>query len=488
MTFDSRVYSGQQVRELDRIAIEEVGIAGLILMKRAAIACVDALFERWPHAKRVAVLCGAGNNAGDGYIIAGLLSNRGLDVQLVCIGKPPADGSDAAQARSFCLEAQVEISTDSELPVACDLIVDALLGTGIKGAVRPAYEWLIRQVNDSGLPVLAVDIPSGLCADTGAVLGAAIDATVTVTFIGKKLGLLTNNGPEHCGDLVLCDLAVPAEVYEQVPSVVRTLQFSQLIRQLAPRHRNSHKVSHGHLLVVGGDRGMGGAVAMASEAALYTGVGMVTVATHPDNALTAGVRRPEVMVRGITNIDELDPLLARCSVIVLGPGLGQSDWSQGVFDRVMASDRPIVLDADGLNLLAKEPQQRQDWILTPHPGEAGRLLGHAVQADRLNAVLELQEKFGGTCLLKGAGSLIASGDGVSVCTYGNPGMSVAGMGDVLSGVLGALRAQGLDTRQAAQLGVVMHSLAADNLVAQQGERGLLATELFAEIRRLVNSQ
>ncbi len=480
------LYLAAQVRELDRITIEERGVPGIVLMRRAAEACVAELLDRWPRPGRVAVLCGSGNNAGDGFIIAGLLANRGVQLSVGLVGRRPAPDTDAGAAYQFCEDSGVSITTAAESMHEAALIVDALLGTGITGSVRPDYAEVIESVNRGTWPVMAVDVPSGLSSDTGNILGCAIKADVTVTFIGRKLGLLTEDATELVGELVFSDLGVSDDVYDSVTASASMLDFEELIAEMPVRNRNSHKMSHGHVLIVGGNEGMGGAVIMAAESAMMTGAGLVSVATHPTNVASVLARRPEVMPRGISSVDELSSLLARATVVVLGPGLGRDDYSRMLFKAVIESGKPLVIDADGLNLLSEQPVRRDDWILTPHPGEAARLLGEDVQKDRLNAVIGLQEKYGGVVLLKGAGTLISDVQGVALVPYGNPGMAVAGMGDVLSGVIGSLLAQTGQSLFAAQLGAVLHSCAADNIVAARGERGLLATELAPEMRRLIN--
>ncbi len=486
-----RLYKAAEVREIDRIAIEEQGIAGLTLMKRAAEACVSSLLAAWPDSERFLVLCGSGNNAGDGFIIAGLLAAKSKSVQVGLVGKVPATNCDAGEAYQFCLDGGVDIRTDNiaEMIPEAEILVDAMLGTGLSGEVREEYRSLIQTVNQSGLPVLSVDLPSGLCADTGSVLGACVKADITVTFIGRKLGLYTNDGPEYSGDVQFASLGVPDVVFEGVTEAARSLFFEELIRRLPARHKNAHKVSHGHLLIVGGDEGMGGAVSMSAEAALYSGAGMVSVATRSSNVAAIVSRRPEVMARGVESAEELEPLLARANAIVLGPGLGQGAWGKAMFAALRDSALPMLLDADGLNLLSQDPLQdgRDNRVYTPHPGEAARLLPDTnIQGDRIAAVTSLQKKLGGVVLLKGAGTLIADSESVSLCPYGNPGMAVAGMGDVLSGVIGSLIAQGLSNTEATQLGAVLHSLAADQIVRDQGNRGLLATELLPVIRSLIN--
>jgi hydroxyethylthiazole kinase-like uncharacterized protein yjeF len=484
------IYLAQQVRELDRIAIEEKGIPGINLMRSAAQACVDVLLRNSPYPGKVSVLCGSGNNAGDGFIIAGLLANKGIEVTVGLVGKVPSPETNAGKAYGYCREANVEIHNAELSLQGSGFVVDALLGTGLIGAVRPEYQQVISAVNLQDCTVLSVDLPSGLCADTGNILSACIKADMTVTFIGLKLGLLTNDGPEVVGELNFADLSVPSDVFDAIEPSVRMLSYEDQVRKMPVRNRNAHKTNHGHVLVVGGDHGMAGAVAMAAEAAMYSGAGLVSVATHPTSVSPLVARRPEVMTRGVTTVDELKALVDRATVVVVGPGLGSdSTWGSELFNVVLESELPMIIDADGLNLLSRLPRKfvkRDNWILTPHPGEARNLLEQNVQLNRLASVQQLQEKYGGVCLLKGAGTLIASRHDVRLCPYGNPGMSVAGMGDVLSGIIGGLVAQGLAIVDAACLGAIVHSLAADNIAARQGEGGLLATQLLPEIRRLLN--
>ena len=488
------LYSAEQVRELDRIAIESRGIPGLKLMHRAASACVDVLMQRWPDADSLFVFCGSGNNAGDGYIIAAMMAEKNVNVSVMTIGSTARLSADAAEALKYCrsTSARFEQFNGSIQMGINDVIVDALLGTGLTGEVRPGYREIIDAINRSEAPVLSVDIPSGLSADTGAVLGTAINASTTVTFIGLKKGLFTLEGPGRRGELVYSSLGVPEDIFSEIGSSVHRLSHQRLIRKLPKRQANAHKNQFGHVLVVGGNEGMGGAAAMAGEAALRAGAGLVSVATHVNHAGLLMSQRPELMVRGIKNSRDLEGLLNQATVVVLGPGLGRDEWAQMLFEKTMIADLPAVIDADGLNLLALSPVKRNNWILTPHPGEAARLLQGVSRAektiseDRFAAVAHMQALYGGTVLLKGAGTLIKSEDELSLCGYGNPGMSSAGMGDVLSGVIGGLLAQTCEAHFAAQLGVVVHSLAADQIGSLEGERGLLATDLLPGIRRLLN--
>lgn len=492
------LYTSAQVGELDRIAIEEMSIPGLTLMRRAAGACLDTIECKWPRARTVTVLCGAGNNAGDGYILAGMLAERGRRVRVIIVGDKDKLGNDASAACDYCRSSGASLEDFDEnsttIDPAAELVVDALLGTGLKGEVRPRFRAAIALINQVACPVFAVDIPSGLCADSGSELGLAVRATATVTFIGLKRGLLTNQGPELTGDLIFSSLDVPDTLYDRVPADTIKLARERNVPALGRRPRNAHKRHFGHVLIVGGDAGMGGAVAMAGEAALRSGAGLVSIATHPVHASAIISRRPELMTRGIESPDDLEPLLARATTLVLGPGLGTGDWSLRLFERVMQESAPMVVDADGLNLLSRNRAQRDNWVLTPHPGEASRLVeGVDVGGDRFGAARLLQEAYGGVVLLKGCGTLIYGGrdraDGKTMlCPYGNPGMSSAGMGDILSGLIGGLLAQGLGLMDSATLGAVVHASAADLIAEDQGERGMAAMDLVPVIQRMLNGK
>ncbi|WP_461480513.1 NAD(P)H-hydrate dehydratase [Porticoccus sp.] len=487
------LYTAQQVRELDRLAIQDWGVPGIKLMKRAGYAVFQQLVSRWPGAP-ITVFCGAGNNGGDGYIVAALAAESRLPVTVVQVAPVGKLRGDARLAYDYARQAGVDMVPFNDcLTLDSGVVVDALLGTGLSGPLREPFAQAVRLINCAGLPVVAVDIPSGLCSDTGMPADPTVSAELTVTFIGLKQGLFTGEGRVHAGELVFSDLRVPAAIYRQIlPSGVR-LDLEELLMALPPRRRDAHKGHFGHVLVVGGDLGFGGAAAMAGEAALRTGAGLVTVATRPEHVGALLSRRPELMVRGITSGQQLQPLLKAVSVLVVGPGLGQSPWSEQLMQQALAAGLPTVLDADGLNLLNNSRSAALpsgNWLMTPHPGEAARLLGVTVadiQRDRFAAVRALQQKFQCPVLLKGAGTLVCTADDrpVRVCCGGNPGMASGGMGDVLSGIVGGLLAQGVPAAEALPLGVGLHAEAADR-AAVDGERGLLATDLFGPLRRLVN--
>jgi len=484
------LYTAAGVRELDRIAIEEQGIPGYTLICRAGQALRDCIAANWPNCHHINILCGAGNNGADGYVLARLLREAGRDVSVQYFSDPGLLESDAATAfEDFKAGGGEATAFEGELNTAT-LQVDALLGTGLTRTVEGRWRQAIEKLNAQSAPVLAVDIPSGLAADTGVIQGIAVQAQRTLTFIGRKRGLYTAQGVDCVGVVEFSDLDVPAAVYDRQPVPACLLKRPALGTLAAPRPRSSHKGDYGHVLVVGGGAGMPGAPRLAAEAAARCGAGLVSVATHADNTSGLNAGRWELMVHAVSHLNELAPLLQRASVVVVGPGLGQSRWSRQLFEQVLDTPLPLVVDADALNLLARDPLIRQNWILTPHPGEAARLLGTetaTIQQDRFAALEALRERYGGTIILKGAGTLIGDGRSLpAVCAAGNPGMASGGMGDVLSGVLGALLAQGLTSGVAARAAVCLHAQAADRAAATSGERGLLAADLIPLVREGLN--
>lgn len=489
-----QLYSAAQTRALDAAASDQCGIPGRVLMRRAAEAACARLQRRWPSAAEVIVLCGGGNNGGDGYLLAALAHKRGLAVRVLTLGDPGRLRGDAAAAREQALAEGVDLQPWYDGALNGDgerVLVDALLGTGLGSPVREDAARVIDAINASGLPVLAIDIPSGLCADSGRVLGSAVRAAVTVTFIGRKRGLYTAEGPAHCGDLEFDELAVPAAAFAAIPAAEswELLELPRALDALLARPGSAHKGHFGNVLVIGGDHGMGGAVALAAEGALRAGAGLVRVATRAEHVAPLLARRPEAMVSAVASIHELEPLLAASDVLVLGPGLGRGPWAEQLFQRARDAGLPAVLDADALALLAASGEP---WgaaaVLTPHPGEAGRLLGSdsgAVQADRFASASALADRYDATIVLKGNGSLVVERSGAGgLCPAGNPGMATGGMGDVLAGLTGGLLAQGLAGAAAARLAVCAHAAAAD-LAAADGLRGLLPSDLFLPLRRLL---
>jgi NAD(P)H-hydrate epimerase len=474
-------------------------------MRRAGAAVFDAVVDGWPYLSRLTICCGKGNNAGDGYVVAALALNQGLSVQLVQLGAPGDLTGDAATARDEAIGGGLEITTsdDGRVPLTGEVIVDALLGTGLKGAPRGAYATLIESMNASGAPIVAVDVPSGVEADTGAAPGPAVRAHTTVTFIGRKLGLHTGTGVALSGRVLFDGLGVGREVHAQVPGI-DWLTFPGLVATLGlpVRTADAYKQTLGHVVVIGGDLAMGGAPLMAAESALRAGAGMVTVITRGAHRNAILARRPEVMVADAEDETLRDEVLGKGSVLVVGPGLGRGVWGEALLELALTRNAPTVIDADGLFLLgASGARPPPGTIVTPHTAEAARLLETSVaevQADRLGAACALAERVGGVAVLKGAGSIVASavsaqGDAAArtrvlgICAHGNPGMATAGMGDVLAGILGGLRGQGPDAEAAALLGTCLHSLAADRAADRLGMASLLATDILPDVSGILKA-
>jgi NAD(P)H-hydrate epimerase len=479
------LYTTTQVRALDQAAIAG-GIGGIELMERAARAALDVLRRRWPQARTLCVACGPGNNGGDGLLLAALACMAGMQAKVVATSEHST--GDAALARERCVREGGQVALAAGPLPGADLYVDALFGSGLNRAPSGDAAKLIAELNAQSRPVLALDVPSGLDSDTGVAFDPCVRAALTVCFVGWKRGLFTAKGADECGERTLATLDIPANVYAESQPDATLLAP----RALPPRPRDSNKGSYGHVLAIGGDLGAGGAVRMCGEAAARVGAGLVSIATREANVGPILSARPELMPHGVHVPRNLEPLLARASVLAVGPGLGQDEWGRGLWQMALDIDKPLVLDADGLNLLAATPHDLPSaCVLTPHPGEAARLLGVAIteiQADRFAAARALAQKHRAVVVLKGAGSLVADPDGqVAVCPWGNPGMASGGMGDVLTGVIAGLLAQGLDAWSAACLGVGLHARAGD-LAARAGERGLLASDLFPYLRALVNGR
>lgn len=483
------LYTVAQVRALERAAVERLGIPGYVLMQRAASAAFNFLRRRWPDAQRIVVVCGSGNNGGDGYALARLVREAGLSVQVLGLA-PPKAGSEAAQALADWRAIGGDVlAADAAWPQA-DLYVDALFGIGLSRPLEGQARAWVERINTCARPVLALDVPSGVNADTGDVPGAAVRAAATLSFIARKRGLYTGAATSQAGDTALDTLGLLMEMYTNSPGDARLLDMGDLRGWLPSRPRDAHKGAFGHVLAIGGDIGMGGAIRLTGEAALRVGAGLVSVATQAEHITALNAGRPELMAHAVAGIQELQTLIERASVVAIGPGLGQRAWGHALWRTAVVAGKPLVLDADGLNLLARErldlPAQT---VLTPHPGEAARLLGTDTQTiarDRFAVVRELAKRHHAIVVLKGAGSLIANPQGdVAVCAWGNPGMATGGMGDVLTGVIAGLLAQDLDAWRAAQLGVALHAQAGD-AAAVAGEAGLIASDLFEPLRRLRN--
>ncbi|MDO6500835.1 NAD(P)H-hydrate dehydratase [Photobacterium sanguinicancri] len=486
------LYLAETVKAGERQAAETMQLAMYTLMERAGAAVFECLKGHYPATTSLLICSGGGNNGGDGYVVARLALSAGMTVDVWHLGDANQLTGDAATARDAWLAAGGRISAPkTKLPHDIDVVIDALLGTGLSGSVRDDTSQLITTINQAHKPVIAVDLPSGLCADTGRILGGAIQAKKTVTFIGVKQGLTTGQASNVVGELYFAGLGVNTIFDSQQQPSAFALTDTIIPTRLTQRRRTAHKGDYGRVTCFGGDLGMAGAIRLAAEACLRTGAGLTAVVTRPDNVLSIVTARPEIMVQGWQEkAHEIRQQRDWSDVIVLGPGLGTDDWGKALYFHLADCEKKMVLDADGLNLLALSPDYKNNRIITPHPGEAARLLMCSiadVESDRFLAVKRLQQKYGGVAVLKGAGTLVFDGMQFYVCRAGNPGMATGGMGDVLSGIIGSLLGQNLSLSDAAVLGVFLHSKAAD-LCAQEGERGMIASDLFPYIRQLVNSR
>ncbi len=477
------LFATLDVRAIDAAAIAG-GIGGYALMTRAAAAALETLRARWPDARKLLVLCGPGNNGGDGYVLARLARAAGLLPRVVTLPTPPRT-EDARRARAEWEAAGggVESFAGGTLPDA-DLLVDALFGIGLDRAPEGLAAALIAAADALRVPRLALDVPSGVDAERGCVHGAAIRADLTLSFIARKRGLATGPALDKVGRIELASLEVPGSAFSGCEPAAWRVDAAAL-SGLPRRRPDAHKGDHGHVLAVGGDLGAGGALLLCVAAALRGGAGLVSALTRAEHVAAFLSSWPECMVHASAAGELPAPLSRRATVIALGPGLGQGDWGRALFAALVDDPRPRVLDADALNLLAQAPRRLANAVLTPHPGEAARLLGASageVQSDRFGALDALVARFGCAVVLKGAGTLVgAPGERPVVIGAGNPGMAVGGMGDVLTGVVAALLAQGLAPFEAAWRGALLHAVAGD-LAALGGRRGLLPSDLLPLLR------
>ncbi len=491
----ANLYSAEQTRNLDRLAAARIDPAHApSLMERAGAAAFTVLRRQWPDAQRIAVLCGGGNNGGDGFVVARLAAQAGMVVTVYLLTDPTRIRGDALDAWQKLQGQGVTVESYNGQSLAdYQLLVDAMLGTGLNQPLSSTWVQAVNTVNQSHVAVLALDIPTGLHADSGRILGVAVCATVTITFIALKQGMLTAQGPDCCGQILFDGLDVPGEVYAQVPATIERVSASHDLTFPSRRSRDSHKGQYGHVVLIGGNHGMAGALQLAGQAALRCGAGLVSLATRQHT--TAFIGWPELMVHGVEDRKSLHPLTAKASVLAIGPGLGQEPWSIALLDEALQTSLPLIMDADALNLLAESPMRSDRWVLTPHPGEAARLLHCSnadIQADRYGAVRALQDQYGGIVVLKGQGSLIKGEDEkIYLCDAGNPGMASAGMGDVLTGIIAGLLAQATSLSlvpiQCVALAVRLHAQAGD-IAAANGERGMIASDLFDPLRRLLNPE
>lgn len=479
------LYLRKQVYQLDRLAMDLDGQPSEQLMLKAASAVWKNIQLRWPDIRHIVVFAGPGNNGGDAFALACLAQQSAVDVDLISLG----DLSSQSEASAF-YRTQWENDGGVITPWTgrcpdCDLIVDGLLGIGLNKMLDEQWQALVRIINSQPVIRVCIDIPSGLDADTGNPLPCAVQADLTVTFIGRKVGCFIAYGPDYCGELLFDDLGLSQSSLRRIQPVCRSLDRQQAV--LPPlRKNNSHKNQFGHVLIIGGDRGMSGAVRLAGMAALRSGAGLVSLCVHPDNYAVAAGQHAELMV---SDWRDLNRLVDMASVIVVGPGLGQSGQAEKLLQTLSHAEKPMVVDADALRVSFLASIRSKTVVLTPHPGEAARLLDTAIshiQRDRLDALKRLNDQWPYVAVLKGAGTMIAQhNEPLTLCCHGHAGMATAGMGDVLAGLTGGYLAQGLSALQAAQAAVLVHALAAEQYAQTQDDCSLISSDVIDGIGSVV---
>lgn len=493
------IFTGQQAQQIDSLAINQHGHLGFELMSEAgehAFGVLQQIFSDDDSTTRLLVLCGPGNNGGDGYVLARYALEAKWQVSLIAVGD--AKTNDAQQAAAEFVAAGGEViqfgtaAVKSALQGSYQVVVDALLGVGLESAPRAAVAELIMAARQINALKFAIDVPSGVNADSGYAYEPSFMADLTITFIVKKLGLLTGPALNYVGELVTQPLAINASIIAEIRPTAHRLTAARLTSHLSLRAKDTHKGQFGHVVVAGSDNGMLGASLLAGQAALRCGSGKVSVLSTPEHLDKPALSCPELMSLAYRVGDELRDMLQVATAVAVGPGLGLQSWGEGLLQQVLDLDRPTVIDADALTIIAREqPSLPVATVLTPHPGEAARLLecsGSDIQAERPAAAQAIARRYNATCVLKGAGTLVATAAGdLLVCDRGNPGMASAGMGDVLSGMIAAFLGQGLNPEEASGVAVWLHSAAADQAVESIAPASLIASDLIAQLPQLLAS-
>jgi NAD(P)H-hydrate epimerase len=506
-----RILNAEQMREADRRTIDEIGIPGVVLMENAGrqvVAAMEAAFEQLASG-RVAILCGRGSNGGDGFVVARTLAHRGIDVAVFLFGRV-ADVRGDARANLEILGrlglTVVEVTSAEEWELhaseiaGCDVIVDAIFGTGFRGPIQGLLETVVADVNGSGVPIVSIDLPTGLSADTHETAGPSIEATLTVTLAAPKVPLVLPPAEARAGDLVIADIGIPETVIDEIEGPRIELLTREAMRELVgPRAADAHKGDFGHVLVVAGSVGKTGAAHLTAVGALRSGAGLVTIATARSAVPVVAALAPEYMTEpleetadGQVDFAAIERVLElRADVIAAGPGLGVGPGTAAfVHALVERAGVPLVLDADALNAFADDPDRLAgrdgvDVIVTPHPGEMARLLGTSaedVQRDRIGAAREFAAAHRVWTVLKGSRTVIAAPDGRAfVNLTGNPGMATGGTGDVLTGMIAAWLAQLLDAEAACKIAVYLHGMAGDLAEADEGEVAMTAADVAGHL-------
>ena len=492
------LYSAQQVKQGELICAEQMGVSMYQLMEKAGHAVFDVFLAHFSKVSQIAVVAGRGNNGGDAYVFARLALQSNYNVRIYSLSPDRALTGDAEIARQALLNqgGMIQDLTQAEF-TAAELIIDGLLGTGFQGEVKADAKTTISKMNDADAPVIAIDLPSGLYADTGVAAETCVKANYTVTFVAPKVGLFIADGPDHTGHLVFAGLGID-ELFDKQFEPIAQIYGRHSEAVIKRRKRNTNKGKNGHVICLGGNVGMPGAIFLAGKAALRAGVGKVSVICHPQNVNTVNVLCPELMVWGYDGKNDNNNLIKKISaadVILIGPGLGMDAWAQDLLTQALCcKTKPLILDADGLNLMAQNNKNTTDFInytastiLTPHPLEAARLLNKQVSDinhQRINSGIELAKQFGSNIVLKGNSSLVINKNNVSVNLSGNSGMASAGMGDLLAGIIAAFLANKenlqINLNERVKLAVYLHGLAGD-FAAKNGEIGIIATDIIEQL-------
>jgi NAD(P)H-hydrate epimerase len=479
------IYTPESVYKLDHAAVAADGFSEPELMQRAGERVWREIDARWPGLSRITVFAGAGNNGGDAFVVALQARAQGVEVQLLVQGDLSRQSATSRHFRDLWQQGGGACESWQGQGIGGELIVDGLLGIGLQRELDLNWQNLVGTINQASQACVAIDIPSGLNGLTGIAQPVAIEAELTVTFIGRKSGQFLADGPDHCGELIFDDLGVSSRVGSSQAAALEVIESCKLP---AARKRNSHKNHYGNLLIVGGDQGMSGAVALAAQAALRSGAGLVTALVHPDCRANLAAF-PEIMVLGW---DALEARLADATVVVVGPGLGRSADAQHCLELLREARQPMVIDASALDaaFLQSMTSSSGERVITPHPGEAATLLSCStaeIQENRMLSAQRLVESFAMTTVLKGSGTLVTGTDVPvpAINTRGNPGMATAGMGDVLCGIIAAFLGQGLDAFSAARSAVYVHALCAESYARESDESGLLASDIIGLIPQIV---
>jgi hydroxyethylthiazole kinase-like uncharacterized protein yjeF len=495
------IYSVEQIRALENRAIEQAKIAPEELMISAAKFCLTTLQQKWPSEKTLTIYCGTGNNGGDGLYLGLFAKEAGYQVEIVLLPPNTAETEQKYLSTIRLKLRQVGIEPvvyTSGFEPSGKILVDALLGIGLKGLLKPKYQEIITHINyyhhDKKVKVFSVDIPSGLDANTGGIADIAVKADITATFIGYKPGLLTSFGPEFSGEIFADKLTIPDAVFSDTQAYCQEITHDKFKASLPPRSKIAHKKDFGHVVVIaGGELQFAGAGVLSATAALKTGAGLVSLIVPSKSYVRISQAPMELMCYAIDNFNlDTAGFLAKADVIVMGPGLGQNAWSKQALTYVLTLNKQVIYDADALNLIAKDDlgvsmflSDPNKSLFTPHPGEASRLLNttiESVQLDRFDACKKISNQYHATVVLKGAGSLIYNqADQFALCTAANPALATAGTGDVLTGMIASLWAQGMSVHDAASGGVWLHAFLAEQQSQKIGQRGFVASDMVHAI-------